>query len=126
MLRKLCLVFLIGGILTGWLLSSAPKAEAIDPVTIAILTPIALKAAQVASPYILKGLQNMGVTGLKALKDIVELFKLPIGLGLMLFGWPFGAFKTGFQYTIQGGIAPFKLVFHVIMMPISAFGIRSP
>ena len=52
-------------LVSGWFLSSAPEARAIDPVTIAILTPIAIKAAQVAAPYILKGLTNMGKASLK-------------------------------------------------------------
>ena len=39
-----------------------PKAKAIDPVTIAILAPIAIKAAKVMRPYIQKGL----ITGTKA------------------------------------------------------------
>lgn len=32
------------------------EAQAMDPVTIAILTPIAIKGAQVAAPYVMRGL----------------------------------------------------------------------
>ena len=46
MTRRLCLIVLFAGLLTGFFLNSAPEARAIDPVTIAILTPIAITAAQ--------------------------------------------------------------------------------
>ncbi len=119
------MIVLFAGLVSGWFLSSAPEARAIDPVTIAILTPIAIKAAQVAAPYILKGLTNMGKASLKIFPDMLNIFKLPLGIGMTLLAWPFpGCFVKGLSYTFQGFLAPFKLVFHTIMIPVAAFGIN--
>ena len=125
MTRRICLAVLFAGLLSGWLLSSAPEAQAFDPVTIAILTPIAIKAAQIAAPYVIKGLSNMGKASLKIFPDMLNIFKLPIGLGMSLLAWPIpGCFVKGLSYTVQGLIAPFKLVFHTVMNPVAAFGIN--
>ncbi len=125
MTRRICLVVLFAGLVSGWFLSSAPEARAIDPVTIAILTPIAIKAAQIAAPYVLKGLSNMGKASLKIFPDMLNIFKLPLGIGMTLLAWPFpGYFVKGISYTVQGFLAPFKLVFHTIMIPVAAFGIN--
>ena len=125
MTRKFLIFILFTGLFSGWFFSSAPEAKAIDPVTIAILTPIAIKGAQIAMPYVLKGLSNMGKASLKAFPDLINIFKLPIGLGMTLLMWPFrGCFVRGLSYTAQGLIAPFKLTFHIIMIPIAAFGVN--
>lgn len=125
MTRRICLIVLFAGLVSGWFMSSAPEAQAIDPVTIAILTPIAIKAAQIAAPYVIKGLNNMGKASLKIFPDMLNIFKLPIGLGMTLLAWPIpGCFTKGISYTAQGFIAPFKLVFHTIMIPVAAFGVN--
>lgn len=125
MSRRILIAILLAGLISGSFFSSAPEAKAIDPVTIAILTPIAIKGAQIAMPYVLKGLSNMGKASLKIFPDLVNLFKLPIGLGMTLFLWPFrGYLVRGLSYTVQGLFAPFKLTFHIIMIPVAAFGIN--
>ncbi len=103
---------------------SAPKAEAMDPVTIAILAPIALKVADAAKPYIIRGLLNAGKCMLKMGKDVLEIFYLPFGLMEMTFGAPFGFFKSGFVHLIKGGIAPCKLVVHTLLLPVMMFGVN--
>ncbi len=124
MKRRICLIVLFAGLFTGFFMNSAPEAQAIDPVTIAILTPIAIKAAQIAAPYVYRALANMGKASLKIFPDIIGIFKLPIGIGMMIFTWPFGGFTKGVIYTIQGTIAPFKLVWHTLMIPVAAFGVN--
>jgi hypothetical protein len=99
------------------------KAKAIDPVTIAILAPIALKAAQVASPYVLKGLKNFGKGLLLCGKDLIEVLRLPLGCIQSTLGLPFGALPSGIRNMVLGTIAPFKLGFHVMMLPLNIFGI---
>ena len=109
MTRRLCLIVLFAGLLTGFFLNSAPEARAIDPVTIAILTPIAIKAAQVAAPYVYRALANMGKASLRIFPDLIGIFKLPVGIGMMVLGWPFqGVAVRGAIYTIQGACAPFS------------------
>ena len=123
MKRNVIVFSLIFSIIFGAFLTPAPEAKAIDPVTIAILTPIAIKAAQIAAPYVIRALKNMGVASLKALPDLLNLFKLPLGLLMVTIGAPFGTFKRGCTYLVHGFIAPFKLCFHVLMIPLSAFKI---
>ena len=99
------------------------EAQAMDPVTIAILAPIAIQVGKAMMPYIIKGLTNMGRMGLKAGVEIINIFRLPLGnLQLTLLA-PFGMFYSGLQNTIIGFIAPFKMAFFILMMPVAAFGI---
>ena len=42
------------------------EAKAIDPVTIAILTPVAIQAAKIIAPYVIRAVKNMSVVLLKA------------------------------------------------------------
>lgn len=123
MKRQIIVFSLIFSVIFGSFLTPAPEAKAIDPVTIAILTPIAIKAAQIAAPYVLRALKNMGIAALKAVPDFLNLFKLPLGLLMVTIGAPFGGLKRGFSYLIHGFIAPFKLCFHLLMVPLSAFKI---
>ena len=89
------------------LLIPMERAKAIDPVTIAILAPVALQLANAARPYVIR-----------------ELVFLPYGLLKMTFGAPFGGFRSGLVYTIRGGIAIGKIVFHVLILPLSIFGLN--
>ena len=100
------------------------KAQAMDPVTIAILAPIALKTAQAARPYIMRGLINLGKGIIKILKNAFGLVYLPYGLGKMMFAWPWGGFRSGVVYTLKGLIAPCKMVFHILMLPLYMVGLQ--
>lgn len=121
MKRNLIIFGLIFSVIFGCYLTPAPEAKAIDPVTIAILTPIAIKAAQIAAPYVLRGLRNMAIAASKTVPDFVELLKLPVGLLMMTAGAPFGTFKRGCTYFFHGLLAPFKLTWHVVCIPFSLF-----
>lgn len=99
-------------------------AKAMDPVTIAILAPIALKAAQAARPYIIRGLINLGKGFVKILKNAFGIVYLPYGMGKMMFAWPWGGFRSGFIYTLKGLIAPFKMIFHTILLPLYMVGLE--
>ena len=102
----------------------APKAKAfVDPVTIAILAPIALKAAEVASPYVIKGLSNLGMGLLLCGKDLLGVCRLPLGFIQTTIGIPFGGLAPGVKNLVLGSIAPFKLGFHAAMLPLNIFGI---
>ncbi len=98
----------------------APEAQAFDPVTLAILAPIAIKVAEKTAPYIYRGVSNAGKCMLKMGKDIYDFFYFPLGLGYMCFG----NLKRGLVYVIKGGIAPGKLVYHTLLLPISLFGLN--
>lgn len=100
------------------------RAQAFDPVTIAILAPVAMQVAKAASPYLLRAAKNTGNGLIKMGKDTFELFYLPYGLGKMLFGSPFGGFRSGVVYTIKGCIAPCKLVMHALLLPVYMIGVE--
>ena len=101
-----------------------PEAKAMDPVTIAVLAPIAIQVAKTMMPYILKGMVNMGRMGLKAGKQLVSILRLPLGLIQVIFLFPFGRnFSSGLRNIGHGFIAPFKFAFYVVLLPFSIFGL---
>lgn len=118
--RQIKILFLV----LALLLIPMHRAKAIDPVTIAILAPIALQLANAARPYVIRGLVNLGKGVIRVGKDVVELIFLPYGLLKMTLGAPFGGFRSGLVYTIRGGIAIGKIIFHVLILPLSVFGLN--
>lgn len=123
MKRNIIVFGLIFSVIFGCFITPAPEAKAIDPITIAILTPIAIKAAQIAAPYVLRGLRNMAIAAAKTIPDFIDLLKLPVGVLLITLGAPFGTFMRGLSYIGYGCIAPFKLAWHVLCIPFAAFKI---
>ncbi|MBE6405559.1 MAG: hypothetical protein E7040_06010 [Lentisphaerae bacterium] len=121
MKRNIIIFGLIFSVIFGCFLTPAPEARAVDPITIAILTPIAIKAAQIAAPYVLRGLKNIAIATAKTIPDFIDLLKLPVGVLLMTVGAPFGTFMRGCNYMLHGLAAPFKLTWHVICIPFSIF-----
>lgn len=111
-------------IMLGAFFIPQPQARAMDPVTIAILAPIAIKMAKVLMPYVIKGLKCMGQTGLKAGAELIGVLRLPLGLIQSLLLFPFGrCFSQGIRNMGLGLIAPFKFGFYVLMLPFAAFGL---
>lgn len=100
------------------------RARAIDPVTIAILAPIALQAAEAARPYVIRGMINFGKGLLKIGKASLDLFFIPYGLFKMIFLSPWGEFRSGVVYTIRGGIGIGKIVAHVLLLPVYTCGVE--
>jgi hypothetical protein len=99
------------------------EAEAIDPVTIAILTPVAIQAAKILAPYVIRGLKNMTVVLLRAGGNLISFFRFPIGLLQVTILAPFGQFKSGFANMGKGLWAPFQMCGNLLMLPLSIFGI---
>jgi len=95
------------------------KAEAMDPVTIAILTPIAIKVAQKAAPYVIRGLASGGEQMLSMGGDLLTMFRLPLGVVQATAGIPFGQFGNGLQNIVQGGVAPIKFTIRALFLPLS-------
>lgn len=101
------------------------KVQAIDPITMAILAPIALEAANAAKPYVAKSVVGTGKGLLNIGKDSLELLYLPLGLCEMTIGAPFKRFRKGVVHTIRGGaVAPIKLVLHTLLLPVYMLGAR--
>ncbi|MCP3964854.1 MAG: hypothetical protein GY750_05560 [Lentisphaerae bacterium] len=120
-MKKKLLLLTILITLAFWIFP-APKAKGIDPVTIALLAPVALKVAETARPYIMKGLAG-GVKGLiDCGKDVIDVFRLPLGLLQSTIGLPFGYLGSGVRNMVLGGVAPLKLAWHTLLLPIKFTG----
>ena len=106
--------------------ATVPEARAMDPVTIAILAPLAIKGAKIAAPYVGRGF----ICGCKHLGkmciDVGKILNLPLGLIQMTLGAPFGYVKTGTNNCWYGVQAPLKLAFDALMLPIAFAGIDPP
>ena len=115
-------IFLVGAAIMA---AVAPeRAQAIDPVTIAILAPIALKAAEAARPYVIRGMINFGKGLLKVGKASLEVFFIPYGLFKIIFLSPWGEFRSGVVYTMRGGIGIGKIVVHTLLLPVYMCGVE--
>lgn len=118
--RKFLVVVLIFSIC---FVSFKPQAKAMDPVTIAILAPYAIKAAEIMAPYVMRGL-SCGAKGLVACgKDTLEILYLPLGVIQSTLFAPFGGFGAGMGNIVKGVVAPFKLVVDVLVLPIKFLGV---
>ena len=117
-LRRMVLIFGIIGLMT----CGGTKAHA-EPVSMIVLAPLALKAANMASPYVIKWMQNSGGRLLNMGKDVVDLLGLPLGVVQCTAGAPFGFFGQGLSNIGSGCAAPFKLAWDTLMLPLAIFGI---
>ena len=101
-----------------------PEARAMDPVTIAILAPIAIQVAKAMMPYVIRGMINMGRMGMKAGREMLSILRLPLGLVQVIFLWPWGRnFSSGLRNIGHGAVAPFMMTFYFLLLPFSAFGV---
>ena len=119
--RALKILLLVAALAAAW---APQRAEAIDPVTIAILAPIALKAAEAARPYVIRGMINFGKGMLKVGKASLDIFFIPYGLFKIIFLSPWGHFRSGVIYTIRGGIGIGKVMVYVLLLPVYMCGLE--
>ena len=116
-MRKLLIILVIA---TAFMGIEIQKVEAMDPITIGILAPIAIEygtpIAISAGEYALKGLVNAGVGMIDIFKDMIDVFMMPVGFLEVTLGMPFGLFSNGCENIGTGFIAPFKLGFHAVML----------
>lgn len=119
---KFLKIFLLGAAIMAAVIPE--RAQAIDPVTIAILAPIALQAAEAARPYVIRGMINFGKGLLKIGKASLDLFFIPYGLFKIVFLSPWGEFRSGVVYTMRGGIGIGKIVVHTLLLPVYTFGLE--
>ena len=121
MTRRLKILLLIFSLA----LFAPPAAKAADPIAIAALAPVALRAVQAATPLAVRTVHNT-LGGLFQIgKDTFQILYLPYGLGKMTIGAPFCGFRSGLVYTFKGCIAPCKLVVHTLLLPIKIIGVET-
>lgn len=95
-----------------------------DPVTIAILAPVAVKCAEIAAPYVWRGLQNGSRHLLKMGENMIDLFRLPVGILQATLGSPFGFFSSGMKNIVSGTLAPLSLTLNTLLMPLAFSGLN--
>jgi hypothetical protein len=95
-----------------------------DPVTLAILAPVAIQTAHAARPLIMRSIVNTTKGIFKVCQATFRLLYLPYGLLKMMFGFPFGGFHSGLVYFFKGCIAPFLIVFRVLLLPLYMLGFQ--
>ena len=100
-----------------------PKAEAMDPITIAaIAAPIVIPMVQKAMPYVIKGAVNFAKGMFDVFIDMAGLFLLPLGMMESSFGAPFGLFGLGMSHMGRGAMAPLKMMWSTMLLPVKIFG----
>ena len=121
-MRKLTLSLLIGGILISPIITR--EVRAMDPITIAILAPVAVKCAEIAAPYVWRGLQNGGQHLYRIGINLIDIFRLPVGMLQATLGIPFNHFSPGIKNIIEGSLAPFNLIVNIVLLPLTFCGIN--
>lgn len=111
-------IFLLIIILSAFFIPQ--KSNAMDPVTIAVLAPVAIEGAKVASPYIIRGLASGGRHMLTMAGHTAEIFLIPWGIGQILAM----DYASGFGNIFQGLCAPFKLVGDAVLLPAAFCGVE--
>lgn len=105
-------------VIFGAVFAFVPEAEAVDPATMTAAAPKALELAAIWSPHTISTMQSAGI-GLKEMgKSTACILLLPAGLLQCTLGAPFGMFDDGVQNCISGFIAPFELVYQVVLFPV--------
>ena len=100
---------------------SPPKAEAfVDPISLSLLTPVALEAAQTFAPYAIKIAIGLARGSAYMARNFVDIFRLPFGAFQSTLGFPWGQFGPGVRNMVRGSVAPVKLMGNVLMIPVYA------
>ena len=123
MKRKTILVLLTVSLLMPWSRLSTPEAVAIEPITMVLLAPVAMKVYQAAEPRLVRGMRTGGKKLVKMGVDTFEILYLPLGLVQSTAGAPFGFFKSGVKNMGKGIIAPGKLILDTLAFPFSLWGV---
>ena len=92
-------ILLLPGFLT-------PKTQAIEPITMVLLAPVALKVYEAAEPRLVRGAKHGGRKLVQMGGNLLEFFYLPLGAVQMTLGAPFGYFTDGIRNIGKGLIAP--------------------
>ena len=101
-----------------------PRASAFEPITVALLAPVALKVYEAAEPRLVRGAAAGGRKMIQIGGNLLEFFRLPLGAIQVTLGAPFGFFTDGVRNIGRGAIAPIKLVCNLLVLPFSLFGVN--
>ncbi len=119
-MKKLFFFILFAIFYTG---VKVPEAKAFDPVTLAILAPYAMPYAEAAGKQALKGMVNAAPAMMDVLTNMLSIFLLPLGVIEVTVGAPFGFFGDGCYNIADGVMAPFKMVYSMLTVPVKLTGL---
>jgi hypothetical protein len=115
-------LFLISALIFILYYTSEPEAAAMEPVTIAMMAaPIVIPIVKAMIPYFVKGGVNFFTAMVDVFVDMSGFFLLPFGMLESTVGAPFGLFKNGLYNMGQGCLAPFKMGWSMIRVPVRIF-----
>ncbi len=100
-----------------------PQAKAVEPVSMILLAPVALKAYQTAEPRLMRGARCGGRKLVQIGGNVFEVLYLPLGVVKMTLGAPFGLIGSGVKDVGKGIIAPGKLVLNTLALPFAFLGV---
>lgn len=101
----------------------APKAEAMEPISIAMmLAPIVIPIIKAALPYIVKGAVNMAGAMFEVGIEMFKMGYLLVGFFEISFGAPFGLFQPGMQNLAKGGMAFPMMFVKMCAVPLKTVG----
>jgi len=109
-------ILLLPGFLT-------PRTQAIEPITMVLLAPVALKVYEAAEPRLVRGAKYGGRKLVQMGSNIIEFFYLPLGVIQTTLGAPFGYFSNGVRNIGKGALAPCKLIINTLAFPFTLFGV---
>ncbi len=120
-MRRVIAILVLSAALFGFF--AAPRCHAMDPVTIAILAPILMPYAKQAASYALKALIRTGPGWVKCGKEMLNIFRLPLGLLQVTLLLPFGYGMDGLENIWDGLKAPVMMMFQFFALPFRGFGL---
>lgn len=95
-----------------------PSAKAVDPATMTAAAPKALELASIWSPHTISTMQSAGIGLMEIGKSTASILLLPAGILQCTLGVPFGMLDNGVQNCISGFIAPFELIYQIVLFPV--------
>lgn len=100
-----------------------PSVKAVDPITVSLLAPVALKVYEAAEPRLIRGARSGGRKIMQIGGNVFEILYLPLGAVQCTLGMPFGFFGSGVRNIGKGLVAPGKLVLNVLALPFALLGV---
>ena len=101
-----------------------PRSVAFEPITVALLAPVALKVYEAAEPRLVRGAAAGGRKMIHICGNLLEFFRLPLGAVQLTLGAPFGFFTDGVRNIARGAIAPVKMIGNILVLPFTLFGVN--
>ena len=105
-------------------LFSIPPLEikAMEPLSLAtMVAPMIKPMIEAMIPYVVRGGVNFFNASVDVFMDMTSIFFLPFGLMESTLGAPLGLFRDGVENMAKGCIAPLKMCWSMMRVPVRIF-----